>query len=132
MAQDISLPVPDGGRGRLAAAWLKLGVLALLGSGAFSILLVMSRTPGVHAMIPWVDFFHTALVVHVDLSVVIWFLAFAGVFWSINCRPGNHTLDWAAFWLTATGTLVLAASPFLGAGRDGHVAGAGCGTTAGS
>ncbi len=114
MAHKYELPVPEEGR-RLAAGWLKLGVLALLGSGAFSILLVLSRTPSIHEFIPWVDFFHTALVIHVDLSVVIWFLAFAGVFWSINCRPGNPLWDRWALWLTAAGTLVIALSPFLGA-----------------
>lgn len=116
MAYNYQLPIPKGDNRRLASAWLKLGVLALLGSGAFSILLVLSRTPGVHEMIPWVDFFHTALVVHVDLSVVIWFLAFAGVFWTLNCAPGRHLLDWIALAMTALGTAVIALSPFLGAG----------------
>ena len=30
------------------------------------------------------DFFHTALVVHVDLSVLVWFLAFGGVLGMLN------------------------------------------------
>ena len=115
MPQQFELPSPAGGRRRLAAAWLKLGVLALLASGAFSILLVLSRTPTVYDLIPWLDFFHTALVVHVDLSVVIWFLAFAGALWSINGRPGEHGWDWLAFGLAALGTLVIALAPFLGA-----------------
>ena len=32
---------------------------------------------------PVADLFHVALVVHVDLSVLVWFVAFAGVFWSL-------------------------------------------------
>ena len=116
MPYQFELPPPAGGRRQLADAWLKLGVLALLASGAFSILLVLSRTPALYDWIPWVDFFHTALVVHVDLSVVIWFLAFAGVLWSVNGRPGSHGWDWLAFGLTALGTLVIALSPFFGAG----------------
>lgn len=113
----FDLPMPEAPARRLAAAWLKLAVLALLGSGVFSILLVLSRTPGVHELIPLVDFFHTALVVHVDLSVVIWFLAFAGVFWSINSRAQDVRVERLAWALTATGTAVIALSPFLGAGR---------------
>lgn len=116
MSYNYELPMPDGTGKSLAAGWLKLGVLALLGSGAFSILLVLSRTPGVHDLIPWVDFFHTALVVHVDLSVVIWFLAFAGVFWSINRRSGPAGLDWLALALTSAGTIVIVLAPFFGAG----------------
>lgn len=115
MPHNFELPIPQGGRNRLAAAWLKLGVLALLASGAFSILLVLSRTPSLYELIPWVDFFHTALVVHVDLSVVIWFLAFAGVLWSVNGRPGGLMWDWLALGLTGLGTLIVALAPFFGA-----------------
>lgn len=113
----FDLPAPEGYARPLAAAWLKLAVLALLGSGLFSLLLVLSRTPGIHGVIPLVDFFHTALVVHVDLSVVIWFLAFAGVFWSLNSEVRDARAERLAWVLTATGTAVIALSPFLGAGR---------------
>lgn len=113
---DFSLPVTEESAA-LARGWLKLGVLALLASGLFSVLLVASRTPGVHAYIPWVDFFHVALVVHVDLSVVIWFLAFAGVFWSLGGGGGPVILNKAALALMALGTLILAVAPFLGAGQ---------------
>ncbi len=116
MPYQFELPIPKGGQRRLVVAWLKLGVLALLASGAFSILLVLSRTPSLYEWIPWVDFFHTALVVHVDLSVVIWFLAFAGVLWSVNGRAGDLRWDWLAWWLAALGTLVIIVAPFLGAG----------------
>ena len=115
--EQFDLPLPEGPARYLAARWLKLAVLALLASGVFSILLVLSRTPGVHELIPLVDFFHTALVVHVDLSVVIWFLAFAGVFWSLNSRAEGMRAEQLAWALTATGTAVIVISPFLGAGK---------------
>lgn len=111
------LPVLTDANRSLAAAWLKLAVLALLGSGLFSILLVLSRTPGIHEWIPLVDFFHIALVVHVDLSVVIWFLAFAGVFWSLNSKTTDVRGERIAWALTAAGTAVIALSPFLGADK---------------
>ncbi|MDH5437234.1 MAG: cytochrome C oxidase subunit I, partial [Gammaproteobacteria bacterium] len=60
----FTLPVPDDGRRQLARGWLWLGLIALTGSGLFSVLLVLSRTPSINEIIPWVDFFHTALVVH--------------------------------------------------------------------
>ncbi len=63
-----SLAVPNGARGKLARAWLLLGLAALVGSGLFSILLVVSRTPYVSQWLPVADFFRVALVVHVDLS----------------------------------------------------------------
>ncbi|MDO8705947.1 MAG: hypothetical protein Q7J84_13470, partial [Sulfuricaulis sp.] len=75
---EFYLPIPDNGRRQLAVGWLLLGLAALLGSGIFSVLLVLARTPYVQNIFPWVDFFRTALVVHVDLSVLVWFLAFGG------------------------------------------------------
>ena len=52
---------------KLARLWLTLGISALVASGFYSILLVLSRTPAIQDMIPLLDFFHIALVVHVDL-----------------------------------------------------------------
>ena len=102
---------------RLAAAWLVLGVCALAASGLYSILIVLSRTPVMHELIPWTDFFHTALVVHVDLSVLIWFLAIAGVIWTLcgsDRAAGTGTL---ALWLCALGTLLITVAPFTGEGH---------------
>ena len=82
--QDYSLEVPQDSRRLLALGWLWLCVLALLGAGVFSVLLVLSRTPFISEVIPWIDFFHSALVVHVDLSVLVWSLAFGGILWSLN------------------------------------------------
>lgn len=113
----FALAMPEPPRRALAAAWLKLAVLALLGSGIFSVLLVLSRTPAIGELIPWTDFFHTALVVHVDLSVVIWFIAFAGVFWALNGSQPVGWPDWTAWSMIAAGTAVIALSPFAGAGR---------------
>src|SRR3989338_10157216 len=73
------LSMPSDANRKLASGWLWLGIASLVGAGPFAILLVLSRTPYVQDVFPWVDFFHTALVVHVDLSVLLWFLAFAGV-----------------------------------------------------
>ena len=81
------LPLIAGERRTLARAWLLLALAALLGSGLFSVLLVLARTPGVNAWLPAGDFFRVALVVHVDLSVLVWFVAIAGMLWSLNLRP---------------------------------------------
>lgn len=110
-----TLPEPRGPMRENAVGWLLLGLAALLVSGVFVILVVASRTPYVQELIPWQDFFHTAIVIHVDLSVLVWFLAFAGVLWSHNARPQWLGLSRLALGLTAAGTLVVAASPFFGA-----------------
>jgi hypothetical protein len=111
--QDYSLEVPQDSRRLLALGWLWLCVLALLGAGVFSVLLVASRTPYVSAHIPWIDFFHSALVVHVNLSVLVWSLSFGGILWSLNQRPGRAWLAWAALFLAGLGALVIIVSPFV-------------------
>jgi hypothetical protein len=114
---DFSLPIPDNGRRQLARGWLLLGLASLLVSGIFSVLLVLARAPYVQDFFPWSDFFHTALVVHVDLSVLVWFLAFGGVLWSLNSTPRFLGAGRLALLLAWLGTLVMATAPFLGAGE---------------
>ena len=106
--------LPDDGRRRLASAWLALGVTALALAGIFALLLVAARAPGTGNLFPTQDFFRVALIVHVDQSVLIWFLAFGGMLWTLAARPVRG-LSWTAFWVAAAGCLMMAASPFLGA-----------------
>ena len=117
MHEEYVLDIPSGSRRRLVIAWLWLGVLALLGSGLFSVLLVLSRTPYMQQVIPWIDFFHTALVVHVDLSVLVWFLAFGGVLWSLNSTERFMPLGWAALACAGLGAVAMVVAPFLGPGN---------------
>ncbi len=112
----MKFPTLDAGARGAVTRWLLLALAALIASGLYSVLLVASRTPGVQEYIPWIDFFHTALVVHVDLSVLIWFLSFAGVIWSAAGRCGQYLWEGVAFWLVAAGTAVITFAPFLGAG----------------
>jgi len=100
----------------LASAWLLLGIGALALAGIFAVLLVLARTPGVQSVFPWVDFFRTALVVHVDQSVLIWFLAFSGSLWTLKISQQGRVLQVVGLGLALLGTLVIALAPFLGAG----------------
>lgn len=110
------LAVPAGMRRRLAQGWLWLGMLALVGAGLFSVLLVLSRTPLVNEWLPAASFFRVALVVHVDLSVLVWFVALAGVLWSINGSERGLGWAWTALGLTAAGAAIMSLAPFFGTG----------------
>jgi cytochrome c oxidase subunit 1 len=112
-----ALEIPRGARSALAAHWLFLGMFALIASGVLSILLVISRTPGTQNLLPSADFFHVALVAHVDLSVLVWFLAMAGMVWTLNSTPRAMGIGKFGFGLAALGTAAIALSPFLGQGR---------------
>ena len=72
---------------RRATAWIWLGVYSLLAAGVLSVSLALARTPGIQDLLPGTDFFHVALVVHVDLSVLVWFMACAGMVWTIFGAP---------------------------------------------
>jgi cytochrome c oxidase subunit I len=115
-AHDYALPVPDTAQRALARGWLWLGLLALVGSGVFSILLVVARTPGVNQWLPVADFFRVALVVHVDLSVGVWFAAMAGMLWSLNATPRAEAWSWAALGLCGAGTLLMSVGAFISPG----------------
>jgi len=86
-------------------------------AGFFAILLVFARTPGVQDIIPFTDFFHVALIVHVDLSVLIWFISFAGIMWSLTVNKPRNILDKAAVSFAVLGTIIMIVSPFIGAGN---------------
>jgi len=99
----------------LATAWMMFGTIALALAGIFAILLVVARAPGTEALFPTQDFFRVALIVHVDQSVLIWFLASSGMLCSLAGRVPLQTAR-IAFVSAAAGCLLVTAAPFLGAG----------------
>jgi hypothetical protein len=110
------LEVHAGERQQLATAWLRLAIAALLISGVFSILLVAARTPFVQSLTPGIDFFRVALVVHVDLSVLVWFAAFTAVLWSVAGTERWLPVAWVAWWLAVFGTAAMSVAPFVNPG----------------
>ena len=108
--------VAEGERRQLTRAWLLLAVAALVASGIFSVLLVVARTPMLQSLLPAADFFRVALIVHVDLSVLVWFGAFAGVLWSAAGTDRWLDLARIAWWLALFGAAAMSAAPFLNPG----------------
>ncbi len=107
------LPVPEGARRRLALGWLALGLGSLIGAGIFSVLLVLARTPYLQHWFPVADFFRVALVVHVDLSVLVWFFALGGVLWSLSGSERLLGLGWVALIVAALGAVIFSIAPFV-------------------
>jgi len=81
------------------------------------VLLVLSRTPGLNKLFPVADFFRVALVVHVDLSVLVWFVALAGLIWSLHGTARRGAWGWAALGLCGAGAALMSLAPFLGSGE---------------
>jgi cytochrome c oxidase subunit I len=110
----FTLPPVDSNARKLTTGWLLLGLSALVVGGLYTILVVLSRTPFFQNIVPWVDFFHTALVVHVNLTVLVWFLAFAGVLWSYTDSRRCLACGWTALLLASLGSLLIVVAPFTG------------------
>lgn len=110
------LPPPPPELRKLASGWLLLALLSLVGSGLVVVLVVLARTPVIHDLIPGVGSFKTALVVHVDLSVLVWFLAFAAFLGSLTLSQRFASLGWGSLVTAAAGALLITLSP-LGGGQ---------------
>jgi hypothetical protein len=108
---DLSMPVD--GRRTLALSWLIFGIAALAASGVFSLLLVVSRTPALQDLFPVADFFRVALVVHVDLSVLVWFLAFAAMLWNLAGGQRALAFGWIGIAVAGLGAASMAVAPFV-------------------
>ena len=90
--------------------WTKIGVAALGLSGLYSIILVFLRTPGISDLITNKEFFKTALVVHVDLSVLVWLLAGSVIIWLKNIHFFMPRITYQAAFI---GIFLMAISPMI-------------------
>jgi hypothetical protein len=92
-----------------------LGVAALAIAGLFSLILVIARTPQLAA---FKELFSVALVVHVDLSVLVWFLAVMctgmALFIQAHQKESLPVIAPAAWWCAAIGTAMITLSPLTG------------------
>ncbi|MFN7039404.1 MAG: cbb3-type cytochrome c oxidase subunit I [Alphaproteobacteria bacterium] len=111
--QLINFHTNDLFKEKLFKSWLKLAISALAFAGLLSILIVALRTPGVEKFIPYRDFFRTALVVHVDLSVLIWMISISSVFSQTIIKQEYCIFSKVAFYSSFFGTILIAASPFI-------------------
>lgn len=104
----------DEGKKQDVIRWLWLGVFALAAAGGLALLIALARTPIVQNLVDSQELFRVALVVHVDMSVLIWFLAVVGLMWSLLDQRASG-LSRFGFGLTLLGTIMLSISPFVGA-----------------
>ncbi|MFZ4541600.1 MAG: cbb3-type cytochrome c oxidase subunit I [Rickettsiales bacterium] len=98
----------------LAEHWLWLGVTSIAAAGLYSLVPVIGRTPQLKNLPIFQQLFDVALVVHVDLSVLIWF--FSMICMGAALLMEKHSARWpywgkAGFWCTAIATLLMAFSP---------------------
>jgi tetrahydromethanopterin S-methyltransferase subunit F len=108
------LTIPPKNELSISQGWLKLSLFALAFAGFYAIMLVLARTPFFQAIVPWKDFFHTALIIHVDLSVLVWLASISAMLWHTGGHGLSSIFSKTALALACFGTLLIAFSPFSG------------------
>ncbi|ATX81580.1 Heme/copper-type cytochrome/quinol oxidase, subunit 1 [Mariprofundus ferrinatatus] len=111
MTTKYSLPISESHQTQLAVGWLYVAVGFLLASGIYPLLLALARTT---YEMPWKDFFYTALVLHVDFTVLWWLIAIAGVFWTLNTSSRQVMTGWLSLLLVVGGGIIIGVSPLTG------------------
>lgn len=108
---------------KIAFGWLVLAVLSLVFAGIFALLVALARTPVIGEMLPLGrDYLYVALVGHVVLAVVIWFLAFEGFLWVfsssalIKKKVFSPALGWTALFSSGSGVALIVISAVFGLG----------------
>lgn len=114
MNNEYMLSKVEGARLQVASGWLMIAVGFLLASGVYPLLLALARTT---FEMPWKDFFYTALVLHVDFTVLWWLLAIAAVFWTLAANEKWLGMSKLAMLLVVVGGLYAALAPML---SDAH------------
>jgi cytochrome c oxidase subunit I len=102
-------------KGTLARFWMMLGVSALAVPGLFAIVLVIARGGSLSHMPVFANMFTKALVVHVDLLVLVWFLSMAFMLWSLlvsRAKPWLPYLEESAIGCFAAGMIAITLSAF--------------------
>lgn len=99
---------------RLSAGWLLLALGALALSTLCAVLLIVARTPWLGALAMSGDLFGRALVLHVSLAVVVWFLACAAAFWTLAAGTAANVARWTLLALSAFGLAAMVLSMFFG------------------
>ncbi|MBI5643226.1 MAG: cbb3-type cytochrome c oxidase subunit I [Deltaproteobacteria bacterium] len=114
---------PNKGTDRLIYGWLLLSVFSLVFAGIFALMVALARTPVIENMLPLGrDYIYVALVGHVVLAVVIWFLAFEGFLWvytstvKLAQREFSPAIGWASLTLSVAGMVLIVFAAIFGLG----------------
>ncbi len=91
--------------------WLLNSICALAFAGIYSIILVLLRTPGISDLFESKSIFKTALIIHVNLSVLVWLLSCLTLIASFNSKRTLYVkmLEYAGIF----SMLLMALSPLF-------------------
>ena len=97
-----------------ARRWLGLAVGVLILAGLFALLLVLARMPPFDRFVTDPDFFRRCLVVHVNLSLVLWFYSFiAALLFILPAHPRTGGLARASLPLGVLGVVMMGIAAWI-------------------
>jgi len=91
---------------QLVGGWWLLALLALGASTLFAVLLIVARSPALERFATTAGFFREALVMHVNLAVVVWFLSCAAGLWVLFADRVSRW-HWLALGVSACGLAMM-------------------------
>lgn len=97
---------------KLAGYWFKNGIMSLALAGIYSVILVLLRTPILVNLFSNTDIFRSALVIHVNLSILIWLISIIVCIWSYKLPLSIYSLTCTV--LASIGTILIALTPLFG------------------
>lgn len=97
----------------LCMQWIFLAVLALACSGLLSIIVIFLRLPFISSLIPSAQYiFDNALVIHVNLSILVWMCSIISLLFIINLQNTNHWFNFS-WTLSILSMLLMFISAFV-------------------
>lgn len=98
-----------------ATLWLAVAIFAMMFMGVYALLIALARTPGIGQLFGDQNFFMTALVTHVALALMIWFIAFLlFVMYYLTSDVPSGKADFAAAAGGLGGVIFIVVTPFTG------------------
>jgi hypothetical protein len=98
---------------KLEIGWFKNGIIALAIAGLYAIILVLLRTPSLAFLLDKdPQIFKCALVIHVNLSILVWLLSIVATIWSRYVKV--IYLGTIYRNIALLGTICISISPILG------------------
>jgi|GEM_PF-135383 len=94
--------------------WIRLSLVSLAISGFYSIFIVMLRTPFLSSLFTDKTLFQTALIIHVDLSVLFWMVCFVMMIMTQNLEKKFEDVVYVVQNLLFLSVFLIFLSPFVG------------------
>lgn len=111
------LEFPKASLLKITKLWFYLAIFSITVAGLFSLPPVLLRKSRFKDLENLEHIFSVSLVIHVNLSVLVWLLSITAMLWSLSNKEKLTVFNWAAPISSFFGAILMALSPFFGGGE---------------